>query len=164
MAECTTPSITESVQSDTNSPSDLKVLSKTTTSPPQTEVTNLQTHNKLVKINQVIKSSIRNGTVNPSRIAEFITTKYHFIIDEETNTLWIYEPETGIYSNKSKIIIDKEIKKLLRNQCRARYSQDVEYNIRTTVPTGIMDTEKPELLAVQNGVLKGTPGNLLVVI
>jgi putative DNA primase/helicase len=99
------------------------------------------------------KESLELTTVNPNLIAKDILTQYTFIVDEETDKLYFYDNKAGIYSDKTKRLIKREIARYLDENSRASYYVDVEDYIRYTAPIVEMNKTPPELIAVKNGVL-----------
>jgi putative DNA primase/helicase len=98
------------------------------------------------------KASMEETTINPVLIAKDLLIEHTFIVDDESDTLYFFDKELGIYSKKAKRLIRRSIAKYLDENSRASYYVDVEDFIRNTASLVDVNTA-PELIAVENGLL-----------
>jgi len=89
---------------------------------------------------------------NPILLAKEIMDMYNFILEDISDTLYYFNEKEGIYSNKTKRLLNREIAKVLDEETRKWYYAEVENWIRSTVDIRTIDAN-PDLLAVQNGIL-----------
>jgi len=90
--------------------------------------------------------------VNPVALAKEIMEKYTFVLEDESDDLYFFNEEKGIYSNKVERLLKREIAQVLDEETRVRYYAEVENWIRSTADIGTIN-ENSDLLAVQNGVV-----------
>lgn len=98
------------------------------------------------------KSTPDAEEINPITLAKEIMDKYNFILEDLSDDLYYFDLKEGIYSKKTKRLLNREIAKVLDEETRVRYYPEVENWIKSTAEIRTID-ENPELLAVQNGVL-----------
>jgi P4 family phage/plasmid primase-like protien len=96
---------------------------------------------------------LNQSEINPVILAKDIMEDYHFVADQETNELYVYNEMEGIYCNNTEQIIKREIAKRLDENFKARYYTEINEFITATSPLIKMNTAKPEILAVKNGLL-----------
>jgi P4 family phage/plasmid primase-like protien len=96
---------------------------------------------------------LNQSEINPIILAKDIMEDYHFVADQETNELYVYNELEGIYCNNTEQIIKREIAKRLDENFKARYYTEINEFITATSPLVKMNTAKPEILAVKNGLL-----------
>jgi len=102
-----------------------------------------------------------NPHFEPVVFANRLLTQYPFKVMEDNFDIFVYTPEKGIWEPKGSQIIHAEMGKLLQEENRKRYVQDVEHAIICT--PGLMVPRPTPLLnkiAVQNGILNLTTGQL----
>ena len=90
--------------------------------------------------------------VNPILLAKEVMEKYDFVLEDTSDTLYYFNEKEGIYSNKTKRILKREIAKVLDEETRVRYYTEVENWIQSTAEIRMIN-ENPDLLVVQNGIL-----------
>lgn len=90
--------------------------------------------------------------VHAIRLAKNIMEDFDFVVDSETEKLYYYDDEKGIYSEKAETLIKREIVKRLDDDTLASYYTDVDFFIRHSAPIIEFETQT-ELIAVQNGIL-----------
>lgn len=105
------------------------------------------------------QESLQQVEINPILLAKDIMTEYSFIVEDESNTLYYFDKNQGIYSQKTERLIKREIARYLDENTRARYYAEVENFIISTAPIKSL-SNSPELIACQNGILDVTTGKL----
>jgi putative DNA primase/helicase len=115
------------------------------------------------KFKQVIDLAISQGLLDPQALeqneihpillAKDIMEDYHFVTDKETNELYFWIEEEGVYSNKTEQVIKREMVNRLDENFKNRYYTDVSEYIKNSASLVNMDSQNPELLAVKNGLL-----------
>jgi P4 family phage/plasmid primase-like protien len=105
------------------------------------------------------KDSLQQVEINPILLAKDIMGEYSFIVEDESNTLYFFDKNQGIYSDKTERLIKREIARYLDENTRTRYYAEVENFI---IATSIIKkfSSDPELLACQNGILNVITGEL----
>ena len=78
---------------------------------------------------------------------------YHFATDKETNELYFWIEDEGIYDNKTKQLIKREMVIRLDDNFKDHYYTDVNEFIKNSAPLVEMDKNNPEILPVKNGLL-----------
>jgi P4 family phage/plasmid primase-like protien len=99
---------------------------------------------------------LTQSEINPIILAKDIMEDHIFVVDKEADELYYYVDhgkEEGIYSNKTKQLIRREITARLDENFKARYQNEVTEFILGTAPLVEMGITNPELLAVKNGIL-----------
>lgn len=91
--------------------------------------------------------------INPVILAKDLMEDYVFVVDQETNELFYYHEQEGIYSNKTEQLIKREIAKRLDENFKTRYYTEINEFITATAPLVKMNSQNPEKLAVKNGLL-----------
>jgi P4 family phage/plasmid primase-like protien len=91
--------------------------------------------------------------INPVVLAKDIMEDYVFAVDQESNELFFYDGKEGIYSNSTEQLLKREIAKRLDENFKTRYYTEINEFVTATAPLVRMDSEQPEILAIQNGLL-----------
>jgi P4 family phage/plasmid primase-like protien len=93
--------------------------------------------------------------INPiTDIAKIIEKKYTFAVEKNTNILYVYDPNEGIYSSKTEQLINTEICILLDDETRVKYYKDVDNWIRSNPKTPRVEFNNDNsIIAVKNGIL-----------
>ena len=91
--------------------------------------------------------------INPIILAKDIQEDYIFVTDEDSNKLYYYDEKQGIYCDKTKQLLKREIAKQLNENFKNRYFIEINEFITATAPLVHMDKQEPELLPVSNGIL-----------
>lgn len=98
------------------------------------------------------EAMVSTAEINPVTLAKNITENFRFVLDSESDKLYYFDVEQGVYSEKTEQLVKREIAKVLDDNARAKYYVDVDFWIRNTAPIINMNTE-PELSVCQNGLL-----------
>ncbi|MFA5455892.1 MAG: phage/plasmid primase, P4 family [Sulfurimonas sp.] len=93
--------------------------------------------------------------INPiADIAKIIEKKYSFAVEKNTNLLYFYDPNEGIYTSKTEPLINTEICILLDDETRVKYYKDVDNWIRSNPKTPRVEFNTDNtIIAVKNGIL-----------
>jgi len=97
--------------------------------------------------------TLEQSEINPVLLAKDLMEDYAFATDKDTNELYYFIAEEGIYSNQSEQLIKREIAKRLDENFKTRYFSEVNEFITATAPLVKMNCQNPEMLAVKNGLL-----------
>ena len=89
---------------------------------------------------------------NPIILAKEIMHDNHFIVEYESDSLFVFNEQEGSYEEKGEKLIKREIAQRLGDETRARYYSDAYFFIHGVSPVKKV-CEQPELLVCQNGVL-----------
>ncbi len=90
--------------------------------------------------------------INPVCLAKDIMKSYSFAVEESSLLLYVYEPESGVYCERSEDLIKREIVRRLDEDARNRFYADVEFFIHGAAPVEQI-CDRPELIVCQNGIL-----------
>lgn len=114
------------------------------------------------KYNQVCQIAVSQGLlpdsvltqseINPIVLAKDIKLDYTFVVDKDSSVLYYYDSTIGIYSDKTEQLLKREIVKRLDENTKTHYYVEIENFITHSSPLTEMNV-RPELLAVENGVL-----------
>jgi putative DNA primase/helicase len=104
---------------------------------------------------------LTQSEINPVILAKDIMDDYVFVVDKETNELFYYDEIEGVYSNMTKQLLKREIGKRLDENFKSRYYTEVDEFITAIAPLVKMDSAKPEILPVKNGLLNVLTKELL---
>lgn len=96
---------------------------------------------------------LEQSEINPVILAKDIMEDYAFATDKDTNELYYWIEQEGIYSNQTEQLIKREIAKRLDENFKARYYTEINEFITATAPLVQMNGQNPEMLAVKNGLL-----------
>lgn len=99
------------------------------------------------------EKTLTQSEINPIILAKDLMEEYVFTTDKETNELYFYDEQEGIYSNKTEQLIKRQIAKRLDENFKTRYYNEIAEFITNTAPLVKMDDANPEILAVKNGLL-----------
>ena len=115
------------------------------------------------KFQKVLKLAVASGLIdekvlnqseiNPVILAKDIMDDYVFVVDKETNELFFYDAPEGIYSNRTEQLIKREVVKRLDENFKSRYYTEIKEFIIGIAPLVKMDSAKPEVLPIKNGLL-----------
>ncbi len=86
-------------------------------------------------------------------LAKDIMEDYTFVTDKDSNTLYFWLSDEGIYCNQTEQLIMREMVTRLNDNFKARYYKDVYEFILNSAPLIKMNGQNPEMLAVKNGLL-----------
>lgn len=95
---------------------------------------------------------LTQSEINPIILAKDIMEDYAFVVDKESENLYYFNPNEGVYTDRTEQLIKREIAKRLDENTKARYYAEVENFIKYTSKIVEFNTQ-PELIVVQNGVL-----------
>lgn len=96
---------------------------------------------------------LEQSEINPVILAKDLMEDYVFVVDKDTNELFYYHIQEGIYSNNTEQLIKREIAKRLDENFKTRYYTEINEFIKATAPLVEMNSQQPEILAVKNGLL-----------
>ena len=96
---------------------------------------------------------LEQSEINPVILAKDLQVDYVFVTDENSNELYYYRENEGIYSNRTEQLIKREIAKRLDENFKSRYYNEIKEFITATSKLVKMNNENPEMLAVNNGLL-----------
>lgn len=99
------------------------------------------------------EKTLTQSEINPVILAKDLMEEYVFVTDQDANTLYVYNEQEGIYSNKTEQLIKREIAKRLDENFKTRYYTEISEFITATAPLVKMDITNPEIIAVKNGLL-----------
>lgn len=96
-----------------------------------------------------------NDGVNPiADIAKPIEQKYNFVVEKNTNILYVYDEKEGIYTSKTEQLINSEICTILDDETRTKYYKEVDNWLRSNPNTQRVEFNTDNnLVAVKNGIL-----------
>ena len=90
--------------------------------------------------------------INPVLLAKDIMEDYVFVVEEQSRILFVYDPETGGYSELAEERIKREIAKRLDDNARSKFFNDVHFFIEATAPIKPF-CDVAELMLCENGIL-----------
>ena len=96
---------------------------------------------------------LKQSEINPIILAKDLMEEYVFVVDQDTNDLFYYDKEEGIYCTKTEQLIKKEIAEKLDENFKSRYYNEINEFIKATASIVKMNHLNPEILAVKNGLL-----------
>ncbi len=102
--------------------------------------------------NLIDQKVLEQSEINPIILAKDIMEDYTFITEKETNTLYYYNSNEGIYSTRTEQLLKREIARRLDENTKVRYYAEVDNFIRSTAPLVELNSS-PDLIVVKNGVL-----------
>lgn len=102
-----------------------------------------------------------NKHFEPVIFANYLIAQYHFKVMEDNFDIFVYSPDKGIWEDKGSQVIHKEMGKLLDDDNRKRYVEDVKHAI-TCAKDMMVSRPLPPLnkVAVLNGILNLETGTL----
>jgi putative DNA primase/helicase len=90
----------------------------------------------------------------PKRVADVILSRYHFFTFTDTEEVYVYNADEGIYEPGGEQIIRDETQRLLGDRTTNHYVSEVEgYIRRSRYLKRELLAQTPDLIPVQNGVL-----------
>jgi P4 family phage/plasmid primase-like protien len=99
------------------------------------------------------KEVLDQAEINPVILAKDIMIDYTFVVDKDSNEPYYWIEKEGVYTNQTEQLIKREIASRLNDNFKARYYTEVKEFVTATAPLIAMNSQKPELLAVKNGLL-----------
>jgi P4 family phage/plasmid primase-like protien len=97
--------------------------------------------------------TLEQNEINPTILAKDIMDDYFFVTDKDTNELYYWVENEGIYSKQTEQTIKREIVKRLDENFKARYYNEINEFIINSATLIKMNSQNPEMLAVKNGLL-----------
>lgn len=88
---------------------------------------------------------------NPNSFANYLTGQFFFKTDKQTDIMYIYNSESGIWEPEGEIFIHQALVNRLGLEVKPHYQIDVEYFIKGESYQNV--TETPSLIVLNNGVL-----------
>jgi P4 family phage/plasmid primase-like protien len=94
-------------------------------------------------------------SINPiADIAKIIEKKYSFAVEKNTDILYVFDANEGIYTSRTEPLINTEICILLDDETRVKYYKDVDNWIRSNPKTPRVEfNTDTSIIAVKNGIL-----------
>ncbi len=96
---------------------------------------------------------LTQSEINPVILAKDIMEDYVFVVDREADELYFYDESEGIYSNMTEQFLRRQITKRLDENFKSRYQTEITEFILGIAPLVIMNSAKPEMLPIKNGLL-----------
>ena len=93
-----------------------------------------------------------SSEINPVLLAKDIMEDYTFVVEEQSRILFVYNPETGRYSELAEERIKREIAQRLDDNARSKFFNDVHFFIKATAPIRPF-CDIAELILCENGIL-----------
>jgi P4 family phage/plasmid primase-like protien len=99
------------------------------------------------------QKTLEQNEINPVILAKDVMEDYHFVTDQDTNELYYWIENKGIYSKQTEQLIKREIVKRLDENFKSRYYTEINDFITNSAPLIKINSQNPEMLAVKNGLL-----------
>lgn len=93
----------------------------------------------------------KDGVFQPVWFAEYLLREYHWRTMKDTKVVWVWNPVKGVYTPQGEVLIHREMTRLLGDNLRKRYMNDVVFKIQGET---FHEREIPtEFVSCKNGLL-----------
>jgi putative DNA primase/helicase len=103
---------------------------------------------------------LSQSEINPVFLAKDIMQDYDFCTDKDSNTLYYYDKDSGVWNIRTEQLLKREIAKRLDENFKTSYYIQISEFLTAIAPLVDMDVGNPDIIAVNNGLLNPLNGEL----